>query len=534
MKLQKHFIYRLLKASMMILVIGLIGCGKSESTTTPSEDFETETKSGGTLKVAYAVDPDSIDWMYTGATATRDVGWHIFETLFALDKDYKTRPMIAEDYEISDDQKTYTIHIRKDVTFHDGSIVTADDVISSIERWRKVSSVGQITSEYIEEINELDEVTVEIKLNEVYNSLLADFAAPKSALMIIPTKISKEAGEQPLQPDQLIGTGPYQFESWDKGHEIVITKFDNYSAREEKDWGGLTGEKIAYFDAIQFQIVKDPQVMMNGLKTDLYDYAEAIPPDLYEVVESSPHIDPVTYIEGYTTITPNKSTAPFDDLNVRRALNYALDKEAIAKSVYGNEQFYQFDGALFDPEQIELYSEKGTEEYFVFDQEKAKSLLEASDYNGETIKVMFSNNHQDYIEIAEIAKQQLENIGFNVELISYEWATYLEKWADSENWDLVVIGWSTRFSPNELGMLGIGTNSSGFYESEQWEHLLEQWSSADKEEKKSILAAMNETVWDELPFIKIVNKTTLDMKSNQIKDYDSWVGQRFWNTWKSE
>ncbi|MDV2583578.1 ABC transporter substrate-binding protein, partial [Alkalibacillus haloalkaliphilus] len=90
------------------------------------------------------------------------------------------------------------------------------------------------------------------------------------------------------------------------------------------------GKKTAHFDKIEFQIVKDSQVMLNGLKTGLYDYAQNIPADLYDVVSSTPNIDPVTYINGYSTMTPDKSEASFNDLKVRQALNYALDKQAIA------------------------------------------------------------------------------------------------------------------------------------------------------------------------------------------------------------
>lgn len=519
----------------LFLMIGLIGCSKDTVSGGNTDSAKQKPTEGGTLNVAISADPDTIDWMYTGATVTRDVGWHIFETLFALDKDYKPRPMIAEDYEISDDQKTYTINIRKDVNFHDGSAVTADDVVASIDRWRKVSSVGTIASEYIDQVKATDEHTVEITLNQVYSPLLADMAAPKSALTIIPEKIAKDAGEQPLQPEQLVGTGPFKFETWDRGSEIVLAKFEDYSARDETDWGGLTGKKVAYLDEIKFQIVKDPQVMINGLKTDLYDYVQQVPPDLYQMVESDPKMDPVSYINGYSTITPNKAKAPFDDIKARKALNHALDKKTIAEATYGNDEFYHFDGGLFDPEQKELYTEDGTDGYLAYDKDKAEQLLEESSYDGKPITIMFSNSYPRYEKIAEVLKEQLEEVGFKVELEPYEWATYLEKWQDPKNWDLVVVGWSTRFSPSELGMLILDTNSSGWYNSDRWEKLLNQWSTANsREQKKEILAKMNQTVNEELPFIKVVNESTLDAKSDKLKDYDSWVGQRFWNTWKSK
>ncbi|MFD1849792.1 ABC transporter substrate-binding protein [Oceanobacillus bengalensis] len=537
--MQNKKIHQLLFA--LLLTLFLIGCGNQSATESEgngedgSEQQALEPVQGGTLNVAFSSDPDTIDWMSTGATATRDVGWHIFETLFALDKDYQAKPMIAEDYTVSDDQKVYTITLREGVNFHDGTTVTAEDVIASIDRWRTVSSVGTVANEYIESVKEIDERTIEITLNQVYNAFMSDLTAPKSALIIIPKEIAEEAGETPLVAEQLIGTGPYQFENWERGNEIVLTRFEDYSAREEEGWGGLTGKKVAYFDEIKFLIVKDPQVMINGLKTGIYDYAQSIPQDLYEVVESDPSIDPVTYINGYSVATPDKSEAPFDDLNVRKALNYALDKEVIAEATYGNSDFYQLDGALFDPEQTELYSDQGTDDYLAYDKEKAKELLEASDYNGEPIEIMFSNDSETYKRISQVMKQQMEEVGFTVELVPYEWATYLEKWADPANWDIVVVGWSTRFSPSELGMLIMDTQSSGWYNSERWGSLLDSWGVAESaEERQEILAEMNQTVNDELPFLKIANETKLDIKSDKIPEYDNWVGQRFWNTWKSE
>lgn len=521
----------------LLLLIGLIGCGNENSSSKGNTDNgqSGEPTKGGTLNVAYAADPDTIDWMYTSATSTRDVGWHIFEGLFALDKDYKTRPMIADSYEVNDDRTVYTIKLREGVKFHDGSEVSAEDVVASIDRWRKASSVGTIANKYIDSVTAKDDDTVEIELKEVYEALLADMSAPKSALMIIPAEIAEEAGEQPLKPEQLIGTGPYQFEGWDRGEEIDLSRFDEYSPREETDWGGLAGKKEAFVDEIKFQIVKDPQVMINGLKTGVYDYAQSISPDLYEVIESAPNIDPITYINGYATITPDKSEAPFDDIKVRQALNEALDKEAIAEATYGNEAFYNLDGALFDPEQKELYSEEGLDQYLDYDKAGAKQLLSESDYDGEPLTIMYSNDNENYKKISQVAKQQLEEVGFAVELDSYEWATYLEKWNDPANWDLVVIGWSTRFSPSELGMLIQDTSSSGWYNSDRWENLLDDWGTAGTgEQKQKVLAEMNQTVNDELPFIKVANETSFDIKSDKLKDYDSWVGQRFWNTWKDE
>lgn len=538
MKTAKHRKVGFIFVLCLLVIASLVGCSKdttSKTAKTGGEESAGEPTNGGLLKVAYQSEPDTLDWSYTGASPTRDIGWHIFETLFALDKNFAIKPMVAKDYKVSKDGLTYTMNLREGVHFHDGSTVTAKDAAASIDRWRKVSSVGKITGAYMDTVKAVNDKTVEIKLKKDYKPFIASMAAPKSALIVIPAKIANEAGEQPLKPEQLIGTGPYKFEKWDKGQKIILSKFKDYSARTETDWGGLTGKKTAHFDKIEFQIVKDSQVMLNGLKTGLYDYAQNIPADLYDVVSSTPNIDPVTYINGYSTMTPDKSEAPFNDLKVRQALNYALDKQAIAEATYGNKKFYSLDGALFDPEQTELYSKEGTDGYLAYDKEKAKKLLKESSYDGRTLKIIYSNNNENYKKISQIVKQQMEEVGFKVELVPYEWATFLDKWKDPKNWDLEVVGWSTRFAPSELGMLSLGTESSGWYKSDRWQDLLDQWGKAEtKEQKKDILTKMNQTVYEELPFYKIANETSLDIKSHKLQEYDNWLGQRFWNTWKSK
>src|SRR5699024_5908392 len=85
-------------------------------------------------------------------------------------------------------------------------------------------------------------------------------AAPKSSMTVMPAAIAEEADEKPLEQDQFIGTGPYKFKEWDRGEEIVLERFDDYAARDEEDWGGLTGKKEEYFDELHFQIVKECEV----------------------------------------------------------------------------------------------------------------------------------------------------------------------------------------------------------------------------------------------------------------------------------
>src|SRR5699024_11900615 len=110
-----------------------------------------------------------------------------------------------------------------------------EDATSSIDRWRKISYVDRINDEYIDSIEEEDELTITIKLNEVYSSLLSDLAAPKSSMTVMPAAIAEEADEKPLEQDQFIGTGPYKYKEWDRGEEIELVRFDYYASDNEAE-----------------------------------------------------------------------------------------------------------------------------------------------------------------------------------------------------------------------------------------------------------------------------------------------------------
>src|SRR5699024_3508328 len=156
MKRKKYYAFLMIN---VITVMVLMSCSNSSAggNSDSKTDSESTSTESGSLDIAFAADAETLDWMYTGASATRDVGWPIFGSLRVFDDDYEIKPMIAEDYDVSEDEKEYTIHLREGVQFHDGTTVEAEDAIASMERWRKISDVGRITDEYIDSIEEEDE-----------------------------------------------------------------------------------------------------------------------------------------------------------------------------------------------------------------------------------------------------------------------------------------------------------------------------------------------------------------------------------------
>jgi len=129
--------------------------------------------SGGVIHVATDAEPGTLDWTSSTATATRLVAWHVYETLFALDRNYEVRPMLAEGYSVSADGLHYTIRLRKGVAFHNGQPMTADDVVASLARWGRVSGTGRETFKFIKHVTKVDPATIEIDLSRVFTPLIA-------------------------------------------------------------------------------------------------------------------------------------------------------------------------------------------------------------------------------------------------------------------------------------------------------------------------------------------------------------------------
>lgn len=486
-------------------------------------------KKGGTIDAAVNTDAPTIDWTSSTATITRAVAWHIFEPLFAFDQTYVARPMVADGFQMSDDKKKYTIKLRKGLKFHDGTPVTADDVVASIKRWGVISGGGQETLKHIDQITASGDTTVEIALKNVFTPLIANLADPKQSLIVIPAKIAEAAGKKPLEDDQLVGTGPYKFEKWTRGQQISLKRYDGYSSRSE-DWGGLAGKKTAYLDTIRMNVVKDQQVRLNQLQADEAQYSIELSLDSYKSLQSMDNVEPVVIPSSeWLSLIFNKARAPFNDVRMRQAANYALNKKEIGKAAYGDDRFWKADGSIFFPEQKDLYTTEGTENYDVMDVAKAKQLLKDAGYKNEKLRFMVTNLYPDHYDSAQVMVKQLKAVGFNIDLQVLEWPTLLSRREDKSAWEMFVTTFSPSFDPT--GVIWLSPSYAGWYQSDKMAALLDQWAAASGEQqRKKLLGQINALVYDEVPLVKIVNSATLQGRGSKLLGYRPWMDIRLWNT----
>ncbi|MFB4321221.1 ABC transporter substrate-binding protein, partial [Priestia sp. BR_2] len=194
----------LLFISLLTIVLIVAGCSGNASKNSSSEK---EGKEGGTLNIASQSEPATLDAQITGDSDVKDATRSIYEGLMILDEKGNPKPDLASKVDISDDNKTYTFQLRKGVKFHNGKEMTADDVVASINRWIKLSSLGK-TNFSGAEMTKTGDYTVELHLPSPNVNTLSLLADPIPAAAILPKEVVDNASDEGIK--DYIGTGPYK------------------------------------------------------------------------------------------------------------------------------------------------------------------------------------------------------------------------------------------------------------------------------------------------------------------------------------
>src|ERR1700749_2129420 len=230
-----------------------------------------------------------IDPLFTTAYITRDHGYMVYDTLLALDENFKVQPQMA-DWEVSDDKLTYTLTLRDGLKWHDGAPVTAEDCVASIKRWARVDSMGQKLMDFTASLEATDAKTITLKLNEPYGLVLESIGKPSS---VVPFMMPKRVAETPADKaiTETIGSGPFKFvkSEFQPGVKAVFEKNTHYVPRKEpSNW--TSGGKVVKVDRVEWVTMSDAQTAVNALQSGDLDFYEDPPWDLLPVLEGNPDI----------------------------------------------------------------------------------------------------------------------------------------------------------------------------------------------------------------------------------------------------
>ena len=376
------------------------------------------TASAGSLSIAIDSAPAGLDpHLITAFNSVVIVQSNIYEALTTVDRDLSIIPGLAKSWDVSADGLTYTFKLQSGVKFHDGSTMDANDVAASIRRVQDTEMASPYASRVapITGINVIDPMTIEFKLEAPFAPILTSLAG----IAIVPSEV--EMDKEGLQQVP-VGTGPFKFNEWQPNGFISLSKFEDYR---------VSG--LPHLDEVRFNFVPESATRLVGVNSGEYDLLPGIDPATALQLQGQPDVTvQETRNIAYSLLGMNVEREPFNDPKVRRAINMLLNRDDIvAGALFGA----GVPGGPLSPA-LETWALDTSEfECYTHDVDGAKALLAEA---GLQMPVKISINvlpRQDIKDIAQVAQQQLEAGGFEVELLNQEIGAFVQDWKNS-NFDM--------------------------------------------------------------------------------------------------
>lgn len=395
-----------------------------------------------TLRFIAQADLRVLDPVATTAYITRNHGYMVYDTLFAMDANFEIQPQMVDTFSISSDKLTYTFTLREGLKFHDGQPVTSADVIASIDRWAQRDALGQKLAQATAQWSAVDNKTFTLTLNKPVAFVFEALGKPSSNVpFIMPERIAKTDPFTNITDP--IGSGPFVMimDEWVPGNKVVYVKNDDYVPRSEPpSWA--SGGKVAKVDRVEWLYIPDAATAAAALSAGEADWWEQMPPDLIPVLERNKNVvvENIDPLGSMGLLRFNFLQPPFDKPKMRQAVaavlsqpNYVL---GIAGSLENGRTCYSY-FTCGTPLSTDVGAEIMTGER---DFEKAKALIKESGYNGEKIVIISASDQPIVQSQSLLTTDLLRQLGLNVELQAGDWGTLITRRTSKEPIDKG--GWS--------------------------------------------------------------------------------------------
>lgn len=522
-------------AAAVALAIGLSACSGASSAQ-GSDTGGGRPSYGGTLTSAIPADPHNLDYGINTNGVSVNIDYNIFETLFAPDKNFVVRPMLASGYTVSKDGTVYTITLRHGVKFQNGATMNANDVVASLNRWYTVSGEGQSVAADVASTKASDASTVVITLKQPRYSLISSLAALVQPPIIIPANVATAAGAKVLTNSQIIGTGPYRLSSYVTGQFVELTAFKSYSARTE-DWGGFAGKKTAYISNLKFVIVPDSTQRINGLQTGQYQFAVNLDQDQYTALKADNRV--AVYVPAQSSLQTyllNSGSGTFSNVKARQAFNLLIDKRAVAQAMLGPSQLWSpLSGAFAFSDNQPMHSEAGESVYKAHDPTEAKALFQQAGVTSNTvITIQTTQTYSGLYQMAEIAQSELSSIGIKAKLQVYDFPTMISRLTSNPgSWDISMTAFSGEpLNPHQI--LFLSPTWAGGFHSTKLNNLFAKYDqSTTASQAHAVVDEIQQDVWEEVPDVIVGKLALLDGASPKLRNYSNFDQEYFPNSYLS-
>ncbi len=457
------------------------------------------------LRVIPHADLKNLDPIWTTAYISRNHGYLIYDTLFAMDESFTPKPQMVDTWEVSDDKMTWTFKLRDGLKWHDGPDVTAEDCVASLIRWGKRDGMGQQLFSVIDKLSADGPKTIVMKLKEPYGLVLESIGKISSN---VPFMMPKRMAETDAfkQITENIGSGPFIFKAdeWVPGSKVVYVKNEAYVPRSEPP-SAAAGGKLAKVDRVEWTYFPDQTTAMNALINGEVDYFEAPANDLVPILSASEDIvvevnDPLGSI-GFARF--NSLLPPFDNPAIRRAAIMAMKQEDYMAGAVGDQKYWRTCYSVY-PCGTPLENDAGSEVMAAGSIEKAKAALEAAGYDGTPVVIMQPTDIPLLSAFSLITAQKLRQIGMKVEVQAMDWSTLTSRRAkrdpvDKGGWNMFHTWWIGADVVNPTSIAFSGNPDKGWFgwpsdaELEKQRALFAKATTLD--EQKMIAAKVQERLW---------------------------------------
>src|SRR5688572_11804556 len=382
-----------------------------------------------TLKFIAQADLRILDPISTTAYITRNHGYMVYDTLFAMDEKFQIKPQMVDKYEVSKDQLTWTFTLRPGLKFHDGAPVRSADCIASIDRWSKRDALGQKLAEATASWAAVNDTTFRLTLKKPFALVLDALGKPSSNVpFIMPERIAK--GDPFKNIDDPTGSGPFRMvkAEWVPGNKVVYVKNTDYVPRKEPpSWA--SGGKVVKVDRVEWIYIPDSATAAAALNAGEADLWEQMPPDLIPLLTRNKqvtvkNIDP---LGSMGMIRFNFLHPPFNNEKLRRAVLYAVDQNDYVIGIAGDPKNGKPCYSYFTcgtPLASDIAAEplKGKR-----DLEKAKQLVKEAGYKGEKVVIIDATDQPIVHSQSLLTLENLKKIGINAEIQAGDWGTLITR-----------------------------------------------------------------------------------------------------------
>ena len=474
------------------------------------------------LIVGQIAEPKSLDPHAVTAVNDFRILMNLYDGLVRYkDGTLEVEPALAESWTISDDGSLYTFKLRDGVSFHDGSPFDAEAVKFNFDRMLRDDHPYHDTGPFplafffsaIEQVTVKDPLTVEFKLSEPYAPFLSNLAYP-TGLMVSPTAVKEFGADFGRHPS---GTGAFRFEEWESNSKVVLVGNPDY-------WDGAPS-----LEAVVFRPITDANTRVAEMLAGGIDLMVEVPPDSLSNFSADPNYQTHEQAGPHLWfLILNTKDGPMADPKVRQAVNYAINKGALVDNVLQGTA----DVAAGPTPPAFGWAYNEALEPYPYDPERAKALIEEAGAEGAKLTFYVTEGGSgmlDPVPMGAAIQADLNQVGLQVEIQTYEWNTFLGKVNPGLEGqaDMAEMAWMTN-DPDTLPYLALRTDAwpdqggfnSGYYSNPEVDQLLEAARrSTDQAERAELYKKMQQIVHDDAPWAFIANWKQNAVTSSRVQGF---------------